>query len=79
MGKDNKDQIKRKSWSEGYDSLSEIERVSYPGMRGKKFKVSCGRGLGISKLGKLVTKNANRNIIKTDRQKATKSIKSEIE
>jgi len=68
MGKDNKDKIKRKCREE--DHLLPKKWYAYPGINGKKFKPTPGRGLGISKLSKLVTKNANRSVIKGVRQKA---------
>lgn len=78
MGKDNKDKIKRKGCNEGIDSLSPKEQHSYPGFKGKKFKPTAGRGLGISKMGKLIAKNANRSLIKAIRQKAKAQIVKDI-
>ncbi len=42
-----------------------------------KFAVELGEGTGISKLGKLVTKNANRSIKKSARQQAKKDLQNE--
>jgi hypothetical protein len=44
-----------------------------------KHTVTCGRGLGISKTGKLVAKNANRSMRKGVRQEAKQTIKKELE
>lgn len=78
MGKSKKDNIKRKGWNEGFDSLSPKEQYFYPGIKGKKFKPSAGRALGITKLGKLVARNANRSVIKATRQKAKAQIIKDI-
>lgn len=50
------------------------KKYGYPETNGKKFKAELGRGTGISSLGKLVAKNANRSVIKAKRQKAKKEI-----
>ena len=41
-----------------------------------KFTPSLGRGIGISKLGKLVTKNANRSLKKGVRQEIKNQLKN---
>jgi hypothetical protein len=44
-----------------------------------KFVVSLGKGTGISKTGKLVTKNANRSKKKAARQQTKKEINQELQ
>lgn len=64
---------------EDYDDLSIEEQLTWPETGGKKFKPDMGRGTGISPLGKLVAKNANRSVIKAVRQKGKKEISKELE
>jgi hypothetical protein len=79
MKKLKKDEIEKKIRVEGYDSLTQEEMIKYSGS-GKKFKLDLSdRVLGSTPLGKLVTKNANRSVIKKDRQQAKTEISKEIQ
>ena len=66
--------------TEGYDNLSYTDTHILGGYgNGKKFVPEPGRGTGITPLGKLVAKNANRSIIKGVRQEGKKEISRELE
>lgn len=79
MAKLKKDELLKKLRFGGFDSLSQSEWFRIPGSGGKKFTADAGQALGITPLGKLVARNANRSVIKKVRQKAKKEINKEIE
>lgn len=75
MSRTNKHILKAKTrTAEDFEELPLEIQFSYPETGGKKFKAELGRGTGISSLGKLVARNANRSVIKAKRQKAKKEI-----
>ena len=78
MAKLKKDEIEKKIRANGYESLTQEEMILYEGS-GKTFVADLGNGTGITPLGKLVAKNANRSLIKRDRQQAKNKISKEIE
>lgn len=82
MSRTKKDIIRAKAnqSNEYYDSLGYTELHILGGYgNGKEFKPEPGRGTGITPLGKLVAKNANRSVIKRVRQIGKKEISKELE
>lgn len=67
----------KKKNENGVELLSKRKMKPYS-RRSGKFIADLGRGIGISKLGKLITKNANRSLKKSIRQLNKKLIKQEI-
>lgn len=79
MAKIRKEELLKKLRFGGFDSLSQNEWFRIPGSGGKKFKPDGSQALGITPLGKLVARNANRSVIKAKRQAAAREIRKEIE
>ena len=63
----------RENWKLPPKKMQPLLKDSDTGNLG--FVADCGRGLGISKLGKLVAKNANRSLKKAARQEIKLNIK----
>lgn len=77
MSRTRKDRLRIKSKSG--DELSMEDFYKLPGLKGKKFKPTPSNGMGITKTGKLIAKNANRSLIKRKRQLEKQLINKELE